>query len=240
MARMRRAPPVALATLLVATLLAAAPAAAEEACPLLAAEGGPVAVAGPAPRAGSPEADADRAVVLWEQRTRTAAEVARAAAEEQLSLEDFAEVLGPGFDPARHPRTEALLARAAGASRPCVAAAKVATARPRPYAADPAVTPTVPREPTFSYPSGHATRGAIFAAVLAELAPARRQALLRRGAQVGEDRVVAGVHYPSDVAAGQRLGAAVARALLADPGFAAAVAEARAAEWAPPAGAPAR
>jgi acid phosphatase (class A) len=236
MRRMRRALPVVAAT---ALLAAAAPAAAAEACPLLAPQGGPLAAAGPAPRAGSPEADADRAVVLWAQRTRTPAEVARAAAEEELTLEDFAEVLGAGFDPVRHPRTEALLARAAEASRPCVAAAKVASARPRPYAADPAVTPAVARERTFSYPSGHATRGALFAAILAELAPGRREALLRRGAQIGEDRVVAGVHYPSDVDAGQRLGAALARALLADPEFAAAVSDARAREWAP-AGAPPR
>lgn len=207
------------------------PALADDACPLPGATGGPAALLGPYPPAGSPEAAADLAVVLWEQRTRTPEEVARAGSEEELSLEDFAGALAPGFETGRHPRTEALLARAARAARPCIGAVKRAYARERPYVADARVAPAAERERTFSYPSGHATRGALFAAVLAELAPARREALLRRGAQIGEDRVIAGVHYPSDVAAGQRLGAEIARALLADRGFREALAQARALEW---------
>jgi membrane-associated phospholipid phosphatase len=49
--------------------------------------------------------------------------------------------------------------------------------------------------------------------------------------------VIAGVHYPRDVAAGQRLGEALARRLLADPGFRAALEAARA-EWGGAAAAP--
>ncbi|HET9553427.1 MAG TPA: hypothetical protein VFP50_10705, partial [Anaeromyxobacteraceae bacterium] len=69
-----------------ALLVAAAPlAAAEEACPLASAPGGLAALLGAWPRPGTPEAVADLAVVLWEQRTRTDAEVARAVSEEALS-----------------------------------------------------------------------------------------------------------------------------------------------------------
>ena len=39
------------------------------------------------------------------------------------------------------------------------------------------------------------------------------------GWQQGWDRVVAGVHFPSDVYAGQVLGKALARAMLADKRF---------------------
>ena len=192
----------------------------------------PAALVGSFPPPGSPEAAADLAIVLWEQRTRTPEDVARASSEEELSLEDFAGALGPGFDVARHPGTEALLALAVAASRPCVWAAKGAHGRPRPYAADPRVSPAATREDTASFPSGHATRGALMAAVLAELVPNRREALLRRGAQIGNDRVLAGVHYPSDVVAGQRLGDDMARALLADADFRAALEDVRKKEWA--------
>ncbi|HEY6099428.1 MAG TPA: phosphatase PAP2 family protein [Anaeromyxobacter sp.] len=216
----------------VALLLVLSPlASGDERCALVETPGGPAALVGPYPRPGSPEDAADQAVVLWEQRTRTPEEVARAASEEVLSLQDFAGALGRAFDPSRHPLTEALLARGAAAAGSCVAAAKKAYARPRPYAADPRVVPSVERESTGSYPSGHATRGALFASLLAELAPERREALLRRGAQIGEDRVIAGVHYPSDVAAGRRLGEALAKALLGDPVFHRALEEARAGEW---------
>jgi acid phosphatase (class A) len=84
-----------------------------------------------------------------------------------------------------------------------------------------------------SYPSGHATRGLAYAAVLAELVPERREALLERGRQVGVDRVIGGVHWPSDIEAGQRLGAALVEIWLADPANRRNVDETRAAEWLP-------
>lgn len=221
----------ALLLLAAAPAARAVPAAADARCPLPPSGGGAAALVGTFPAPGSADASADLAVVLWEQRTRTPEEVARAVAEEELSLEDYAAVLGTTFDVGRHPLTEALLARAMDASRPCVAAAKAAHRRPRPYVADARVVPVVAPERTASFPSGHATRGALLAAVLAELAPDRRAALLARGAQIGQDRVIAGVHYPSDVAAGEKLGLAIAEALLADPAFRAEVARVRAAEW---------
>jgi acid phosphatase (class A) len=70
------------------------------------------------------------------------------------------------------------------------------------------------------------------ASVLAELAPDRRDALVRRGAQIGHDRVLAGVHYPSDVLAGLGLGEAIAQALLADAAFRASLEDVRKKEWA--------
>lgn len=189
------------------------------------------AVLGPPPAAGSDEAKADLAVVLWMQRTRTPDDVARATREIVLDLGAYAAALGPGFDAGSHPRTRELLDLVhARATRP-ILAAKKAFARPRPYQSEPRVTPAVEREDTFSYPSSHATRGVLVARVLADLAPAHREALLEAGLRAGYDRVVAGVHYPTDVLAGQRLGAALADALLASPEIRGKVEAVRAAEW---------
>src|SRR5205814_9113669 len=70
-----------------------------------------------------------------------------------------------------------------------------------------------------SYPSGHATRGTVWAELLAETYPAQREALLARGRQIGFDRIIAGVHYPSDIYAGRCVGHAVTRCLLANVAF---------------------
>ena len=50
----------------------------------------------------------------------------------------------------------------------------------------------------------------LFAEVLAEIYPDQRDALLARGRQIGFDRIIGGVHYPSDVVAGAALGTLVA------------------------------
>ena len=192
----------------------------------------PSAVLGAPPAPGSDEARADLAVVLWLQRTRSAEDVARATRQIRLGLDAFAAALAPGFDASAHPRTRELLDLVHARATRTILDAKKEFARPRPYQADPRVAPAVERENTFSYPSSHATRGVLVARVLAELAPSRREALLEAGLRAGYDRVVAGVHYPSDVLAGQRLGAALADAFLVDPDVRAKLEAARAAEWA--------
>ena len=42
---------------------------------------------------------------------------------------------------------------------------------------------------------------------------------MERGRQIGWNRVVGGMHHPSDIAAGRVLGQAIARALLRDADF---------------------
>lgn len=63
-----------------------------------------------------------------------------------------------------------------------------------------------------SYPSSHSAAGWAVALVLSELNPARAEAILKRGYEFGQSRVIAGYHYQSDVdAARLAASAAVAR-----------------------------
>lgn len=52
---------------------------------------------------------------------------------------------------------------------------------------------------------------------MADLLPVRRQRLLQVGFHAGASRVMCGVHFPSDVQAGQRLGAAGAQQIISSP-----------------------
>lgn len=79
-----------------------------------------------------------------------------------------------------------------------------------------------------SYPSGHAALGWAWALVLSEIAPDRVDALLARGMAFGHSRVVCGVHWASDVTAGQTMGAATVARLHADATFRAQAALAKA------------
>ena len=50
-----------------------------------------------------------------------------------------------------------------------------------------------------SYPSGHTTIGWAIALVLAEINPENQNEILKRGYEYGDNRVIVGFHYQSDV-----------------------------------------
>ena len=70
-----------------------------------------------------------------------------------------------------------------------------------------------------SYPSGHTAIGWSWSLVLCELFPEKTNALLARGREFGESRIICNVHWYSDIVAGRLIGAAVAARLHADPEF---------------------
>jgi acid phosphatase (class A) len=85
--------------------------------------------------------------------------------------------------------------------------------------ADKAPAPEIPLKGGSSYPSGHTSFGWAAALILAEVASEQGQALLTRGREYGESRIVCAVHYPSDIAGGQLIATAVVARLHADPEF---------------------
>ena len=72
---------------------------------------------------------------------------------------------------------------------------------------------------TYSYPSGHSATGWCIALVLAEINPERQEAILKRGYEIGQSRVIAGYHYQSDVDVARLAGSAVVARLHADEKF---------------------
>jgi acid phosphatase (class A) len=148
---------------------------------------------------------------------RTPAEAALAArdAEDETGAY-FASAIGPGFDLAKLPKTRQLLDDIGETEEVVAKAAKAFFHRERPYAVAPQLATCTPHKPgaaPSSYPSGHATRSFSMGIVLAELLPAKAQAILTRAAAYAENRVVCGVHFPSDIVAGQALGTAIAESL---------------------------
>ena len=122
---------------------------------------------------------------------------------------------GPWFTAEHCPQTAALFANLDAESKYFTNLGKDHWKRQRPPYADERLQPIVKLDTEPSYPSGHSTRGMLFAEVLAEIYPDQRDALLARGRQIGFDRVIGGVHYPSDIYAGRVLGHNLARVILA-------------------------
>lgn len=70
-----------------------------------------------------------------------------------------------------------------------------------------------------SYPSGHTAAGWAWALILSEISPEQSEAILLRGREFGQSRIVCNVHWQSDVNEGRLMGAAAVAALHSDPIF---------------------
>jgi acid phosphatase (class A) len=177
-----------------------------------------ISLLSPPPVDGSPEQQGEIKTLLELQKNRTPELVARAEHNSKLTGMLFADVLGDWFNAKDLPLTQKMLADAGLEVKAVYSVGKAKFHRNRPFITDPSIHATMP-ETGFSYPSGHATGGMAYALILAEMFPEHKDELLAKGRQIGEDRELAGVHYPSDVAAGQKVGAEIAKQLLANPEF---------------------
>lgn len=179
-------------------------------------------VIGPAPTANSPTQRADLAISRgpW-----SAERIAQATADDAVDpWKAFSSVMGADFTAANYPATAALLKQVLAVAGPAIGQTKGNVFRKRPFVLNPrspvCITPEGARHlgESSSYPSGHATLGWAWGLVLAEVAPDKADALLNRGWEFGQSRVVCGVHWASDVAAGYTLGGAAVGRMHGDPG----------------------
>ena len=92
--------------------------------------------------------------------------------------------------------------------------------RERPYNVDTSLSPCItPPKGAKSYPSSHAALATVGGCVLAKLFPMKAKSLNDYGDYLGRLRVIVGVHHPSDVKAGQRLGKQICERLLSEDDF---------------------
>lgn len=135
-----------------------------------------------------------------------------------------------GFDLATRPETFKLLTMIGDEEEDDTKPGKAYFHRLRPYSADASLrtcTPVKPGKAANSYPSGHATRTFAMGVVLASLMPAKAQAILARSEEYAQERLVCGMHYRSDIVAGQQFGTLIALKLMENPTFQAQMAKAR-------------
>lgn len=171
------------------------------------------------PAPGSLAAQADLETVKRIQDARTPEQAARAGRVDAWDIWDYAPVVGPWFAKPTVPRTAALFARLSDELGLVSREAKKRFGRPRPPLVDPAIRPLVSLPATGSYPSGHSLFLFMEAEVLADLFPDLRRELFDFAHRAAWTRVIAGVHFPSDVVAGRLLGQAFVEALRKNPAY---------------------
>jgi acid phosphatase (class A) len=171
----------------------------------------------PPPAAGSPALALDEEIHKSAAALRDTPRYRLAALDAELvfprAADAFACTLGVPIDEQHTPRMYRLLQRTLLDAAMATAGAKNKYMRTRPFVThnEPSCVPQdeVRLKTNGSYPSGHTTIGWIWALVLAEVDPARHDAIVARGRSYGESRLVCNVHWQSDIVEGRFLGAAV-------------------------------
>lgn len=96
---------------------------------------------------------------------------------------------------------------------------KLNFARARPKQLTPELTLVIETPRHSAYPSGHAGQSYAGALVLAKLDPANEQKYIQMAKDVAQRREIAGVHYPSDSVAGQKIAEQVIEKLMKVPAY---------------------
>ncbi|WP_374532929.1 phosphatase PAP2 family protein [Phenylobacterium sp.] len=190
---------------------------------------------GPPPAPDSLIGQADRARYLETRALNDTPRWKQAMVDNDLwgggALKQYSCRLGVSIDEKQTPATLRILHRVELDVRTVGKPAKDHYNRARPMIGDDRPI-CVPREDWMktnaSYPSGHSMTGWSWSLILAELAPAKADDMLAVGKQIGESRIICGVHYASDIEAGRTLAGAMVARLHADPQFQADMRKARA------------
>ncbi|WP_353185787.1 phosphatase PAP2 family protein [Bosea sp. (in: a-proteobacteria)] len=174
------------------------------------------------PAQNTPEAKAEFEQVLEISQARTPEREKAAIADQRQGLVNFLDGLDHGYVAGTHREVRLLFREAQIELAILLKSVHRLTSRPRPFAVwnKVRVKPCPGARPEgTSFPSGHAATAALYAELLKAAVPELGEQLEERVKSYDESRLVCGFHYPSDLVAGDKVGRAVAKALLADRAF---------------------
>jgi acid phosphatase (class A) len=170
----------------------------------------------------SAEGKAELELVRATVKAAPPADIKRAAVDDEDETVSLYAIVLPGFDIKTLPATALLFKHVENDQNYATKKAKTYFARKRPFELDPAIPTCVPsaqgKAPT-SYPSGHSTLGFTDGIILAHLIPSKATAILVRAKDYANNRVICGVHFPSDTVASQALATGLAIEMMQSPQF---------------------
>ncbi|MGO9173308.1 MAG: phosphatase PAP2 family protein [Rhodomicrobium sp.] len=176
----------------------------------------------PPPCESCEETKAELAELAGLEQARTKEQEDHAKDDVKRSVARFLDGASIAFDAARLEACEDFFTKRRKEEKAAVEAAKNTFCRIRPFST-PGNTlhPVDSAKPddSFSYPSGHAAYGATVGFLLAEMMPEKRPVIYARINDYAHSRMIAGVHFRSDVEAGKLFGAALVNGMFAKPGF---------------------
>lgn len=174
------------------------------------------------PAQNTPEGKAEFEQVQQITLNRTPEREKAAIADQRQALVNFLSGMDSGYIDGTHREVRLLFREAQVELGILLKSVHRLTSRPRPFQlwAKVRVKPCPGARPEgTSFPSAHAATAALYAELLKAAAPELSDKLEARVKSYDESRLICGFHYPSDLVAGDKVGRAVAKALLAERAF---------------------
>ncbi len=171
------------------------------------------------PEAGSEEEINDFTTLMYYQNNRTEADCKKAESYKKVSLDSFYGGDNPLLSRKELRRLRFVFWFYFLRSGIQSQIAKSHFKRPRPFEALSVFQPCIKDPGGYAYPSGHATVSRVFARVLGKKFPERKEDFLNRANEIALTRVISGVHHPSDLVAGKKLGDYIATKILRNKQF---------------------
>lgn len=173
-----------------------------------------MSICGEPPSPGSVEDEKEIGILLWLQKTRNAMAVSQGWYYADVTISSFQEPLNFPIEMPHATKITETFNQIIVEADVILKSVKKKVKRKRPFDVIHELKPSLPLPHSWSFPSGHAMRGALAGILLSDLFPNRKEQIIKRGDFIGEMRVLVGEHYPSDVEAGQRLGKALSAEVL--------------------------
>jgi acid phosphatase (class A) len=158
------------------------------------------------PKVGSKEESLDFNELLDWQNKRSTEECDYAESQKSANLENLFVINNGPLTEKEAKRIKRLTFKKYAEAGLNIVIAKKQYNRPRPYNANPEIKPCIELESSSAFPSGHAAIAQFYAHILSEYYPNRRASFFKRSDEAALNRVIGGVHHPSDILAGKKLG----------------------------------
>lgn len=168
----------------------------------------------PPPANDSRQTRVELGEVLTYQVTRTPEMVKRAQDDVVEDVWRFADVMGPKFTPQSLPKFSAFFDRVVATEAAVVDPAKDKWKRTRPHQLSDLVKPAVKISNSGAWPSGHTTVGTLMGVILSNMVPEKRAEIMARAWEYGQNRIVGGIHFRSDIEMGRLAGMLTAEAVM--------------------------
>ncbi len=169
------------------------------------------------PQSAEKQQEVNQIIAL--QKSVTKAQIDAAKNQFAIEVDKFVSFVDPDLTAQKYPHFFNLLLKTRVTAQEVKDRMKDHWHSSHPYQVSKKVKALIQTDRFYSYPSGHASKLYVLSYVIGDLLPQRKEQFLTKTKEISQIRILIGEHFPSDIAAGQKLADIIYRKLLTNKEF---------------------